>query len=159
MSTVDFRCYFCAKYACGVQWISRLHSHVSRLRACDRNWIRFPLRSTAADPHVCKLLQVYAPIEQQPSAFHRVLYVYACRDGACCRKQPGGKGAVAVRAFVELVPLLSMRSRLDSLNLFTFRFGAAWIVGSTPAAPAAQPILPIQYRCFDRHGGGRRGPT
>ncbi|XP_061846903.1 programmed cell death protein 2 isoform X2 [Colius striatus] len=41
------------------------------------------------------LLQVYAPLPDRPDAFHRTLFVFACRDAACYRL-PGPQGPLRV---------------------------------------------------------------
>ena len=42
------------------------------------------------------LVQCYAPLSGVPSAYHRVLYVWCCRNGTCLRENIGGAGAVKV---------------------------------------------------------------
>ena len=42
------------------------------------------------------LAQMYAPVDELPRAFHRVLYVFCCRRNVCLRKENGGKGAIRV---------------------------------------------------------------
>jgi len=42
------------------------------------------------------LAQMYAPVDELPIAFHRVLYVFCCRHNTCLRKENGGKGAIRV---------------------------------------------------------------
>ncbi|KAM9018315.1 programmed cell death protein 2 isoform 1-T1 [Ara ararauna] len=41
------------------------------------------------------LLQLYAPLRDRPDAFHRTLFVFACRGGACYRL-PGPQGPLCV---------------------------------------------------------------
>lgn len=42
------------------------------------------------------LAQMYAPVDDLPRAFHRVLYVFCCRQNVCLRKEKGGAGAIRV---------------------------------------------------------------
>ena len=41
-------------------------------------------------------MQVYAPVDSNDLAFHRVLYLFVCRSVTCLRKLPGGQGATKV---------------------------------------------------------------
>lgn len=43
------------------------------------------------------LLQLYAPLPDRPDAFHRTLFVFACR-GAACYRQPGPRGPLCGEA-------------------------------------------------------------
>ncbi|CAM6032884.1 unnamed protein product [Sphagnum compactum] len=57
------------------------------------------------------LLQVYAPLEDQPEAFHRTLYVFICPNMACLQqdqhhqcKQPAEKPCRSIRVFRSQLP-------------------------------------------------------
>lgn len=43
------------------------------------------------------LLQLYAPLPGRPDAFHRTLFVFACR-GAACYRLPGPRGPLCGEA-------------------------------------------------------------
>ncbi len=42
------------------------------------------------------LLQIYVPIDNNPRAFHRILYVFTCTERKCFSKAQGGQGATCV---------------------------------------------------------------
>ena len=72
------------------------------------------------------LLQIYAPLDDIAGAFHRSVYVFCCRNGACLQKSSG---------------LLALRCQLPQENSFY-----PSDPGEAPAAPAPEAAAPLVRR-------------